>query len=233
MIDDKEQEILIGESSNSTSIGEQLRQAREEKKLTLAEVAALLKLALDTLTKLEADDWEALHGRTYARGYLISYVKFLGLSEDELLSTFNTEYKPTEIEKTGPQKLNNDTDFPWLPVIMIVIVLVITWFAYQQWQVTENDGASVSELQSNEPSNEQSAVDTFYSSVVEPLPKSDSDIDQVSPEIPEQNNEKTSQSEQQNQTESKLSRLMILTGQPIDIEVLQTDLVKFNSGVKA
>lgn len=171
-MNDNEQEILIVESSATTSIGEQLRQAREAKKLTIAEVGALLRLAMDTLTNMEADNWEALHGRIYARGYLISYVKFLGLSEDTLLSAFEIEYKRTEAEKTGSQQLNNDTKFPWFPVIMIVIVLVITWFAYQQWQAAENDeagAASLSQWQGNELNNKQNTMDSFSARVVEPL----------------------------------------------------------------
>ena len=163
MIDDNEQEISIIETS--TSIGAQLRQAREEKKLTIAEVVVLLKLSKDTLTNLEADNWEDLHGRTYARGYLISYVKFLGLPEDVLLSAFSTEYISTEIENTGSQQLSKKTEFPWLPVIMIVIVLVITWFAYQQWQAAvqeETDAASVSQLQDDSLGNEQNADQAKY-----------------------------------------------------------------------
>ena len=171
-MNDNEQEILIVESSATPSIGEQLRQAREAKKLTIAEVGALLRLAMDTLTNMEADNWEALHGRIYARGYLMSYVKFLGLSEDTLLSAFEIEYKLTEAEKTGSQQLNNDTKFPWFPVIMIVIVLVITWFAYQQWQAAENKetgAASLSQWQGNELNNKQNTMDSFSARVVERL----------------------------------------------------------------
>ena len=172
MIDDNEQEILIVESPATLSIGEQLRQAREAKKLTIAEVGALIRLAMDTLTNMEADNWEALHGRIYARGYLISYVKFLGLPEDALLSAFDIEYKPTETEKTGAQQSNKNTEFPWLPVIMIIIVLAITWFAYQQWQAAQNeetDAAAVIQGQSNEIANQQNTIDTFSGNVVDPL----------------------------------------------------------------
>lgn len=172
MIDDNEPEVIVG-SSASVSIGEELRQARETKKLTINEVAALLKLPIETVINLEADNWEQLPGRIYARGYLVNYARFLGLPEEAVLSTFNIEYKSTEIEKIGSQQNNNKTAFPWLPVIMIVIVLVITWFAYQQWQASETEAtdgsAAVSQLQGIERVNKQNTMDTLSISVVEPI----------------------------------------------------------------
>jgi cytoskeleton protein RodZ len=234
MVGDNEQEISIVESL--PSIGEQLRQAREAKKLTIAEVAVLLKLAKDTLTKLEADNWEQLHGRIYARGYLKNYVKFLSLPEDTLLSAFDIEYKPTETEKTGSQQHNSKTEFPWFPVIMIIIVLVITWFAYQQWQVSENeetDATSVSQWQGNELGNKQNSVDTFSTSVVEPIQKSDSDTKQISPDIPAQNIKNISEPEQQSQMESNFSKLTILNGKFTGTEYVQANLILPSSGVRS
>jgi len=171
MTNDTEQEISIVESS--PSIGEQLCQAREAKKLTIDEVAALLKLSTEIVTKLETDNWEQLPGRIYARGYLVNYVRFLDLPEQAILSIFNIEYKATEMEKTGSQQLKKNAEFPWFPVIMIVVVLVITWFAYQQWQASETEAtdasSSVSQLQGDESANKQNIIDTLSFIVVEPM----------------------------------------------------------------
>ena len=75
------------------TVGQQLKQAREAKKITISEVAAQLRLTKDSIIYLEKNQWDKLHGRAYARGYLSSYVNFLALPKDELLAAFNIEYK--------------------------------------------------------------------------------------------------------------------------------------------
>ena len=76
----------------TTGIGLKLQQAREQKKLTIAEVATQLRFTRTTIDHLEQEDWAKLHSRTYARGYLLNYVKFLGLPSDEILTIFNEQY---------------------------------------------------------------------------------------------------------------------------------------------
>ncbi len=167
MTDDNE-EIVVG--SESPGVGERLKATREAKKITISEAAAQLRLSKETIVNLETEQWELLHGRAYARGYFASYVKFLGLPERELLSAFNVEYKVTEATMLSKHQLKSASKFPWLPVILFVLVLASTWFAYQQWQssqivVDEIDNASPWE----QLDQQQSENDAFNASVVKPL----------------------------------------------------------------
>lgn len=77
----------------TVSLGEQLRRAREAKKLTVEKVASELRVKKDIIRHLEAENWSALYGRTYARGYFINYVKYLGLPQNVLMATFNIHYQ--------------------------------------------------------------------------------------------------------------------------------------------
>lgn len=174
MTDDNE-EIVVG--SDSPGVGERLKATREAKKITISEAAAQLRLSKETIVNLETEQWELLHGRAYARGYFASYVKFLGLPERELLSAFNVEYKVTEATLLSKHQFKSASKFPWLPVILFVLLLASTWFAYQQWQssqlvIDEIDNASPWE----QLDQQQSENDAFNASVVKPLSEPIEDV---------------------------------------------------------
>lgn len=154
-------------ASASSSLGDQLRQAREAKKYTVSEVAAQLRLTKDVVDSLENQDWDKLNGRTYARGYFASYVKFLGLPYEEMLAVFNLEYTATEPSLNLRQHTQGSDDkaFPWFMLALIAIVALVLWLAYQQWQNSQAmQQAAVAEQQSSENPD-----DTFADSIVEPM----------------------------------------------------------------
>ncbi len=165
MSDTHEEPVL---TSTTPSLGERLRQAREAKKYSIAEVAAQLRLTKDIVSYLENQEWDRLNGRTYARGYFASYVKFLGLPYEEMLAVFNLEYTATEptVNLRQQHHISDDSGFPWFMLILIAIVLLVGWLAYQQWQTTQmaqQNAAVSSEL------NQESEQDEFAESIVEPL----------------------------------------------------------------
>lgn len=165
MSDTHEEPVL---TSTTPSLGERLRQAREAKKYSIAEVAAQLRLTKDIVSYLENQEWDRLNGRTYARGYFASYVKFLGLPYEEMLAVFNLEYTATEptVNLRQQHHASDDNGFPWFMLVFIAIVLLVAWLAYQQWQTTQmaqQNAAVSSEL------NQENLQDDFAESIVEPL----------------------------------------------------------------
>lgn len=117
-------------------VGETLRAAREAKKLSISEVSSQIRLLSGRLESLESGDWDELYGRTYARGYFISYVKFLGLNEDEMLAAFNKEFSSSLPESPSLLAVNLTAGkgFPWGQVIIIIGLLVLLWFCNQKYQ---------------------------------------------------------------------------------------------------
>ncbi len=83
-----EQDVEAG-NVGVTSPGAQLRAAREARELTLAAVAGELRLDVPVLTSLEKDDYQALPGSVFVRGYLRSYGKLLGLDTQALLDAYH------------------------------------------------------------------------------------------------------------------------------------------------
>ena len=72
-------------------IGAQLRAAREEKGLSLEQVAAETRIPLRHLVAIEAGDFAQLPGRTYAVGFSRTYAKTVGLNQDEVVEIVRAE----------------------------------------------------------------------------------------------------------------------------------------------
>ena len=63
------------------SAGQLLKQAREQKNLTIEEVAKTTRIPQRHLSSIEIGDFDALPGRTYAIGFGKSYARAVGLSD--------------------------------------------------------------------------------------------------------------------------------------------------------
>ena len=90
--------------------GERLRMAREQRGISIAEVAAELRLSQALVTALERDDYASLPPTPFVRGYLRSSARLLGIDGDELVAAFDAasgEAPDTEIvaPSTGGDRL--------------------------------------------------------------------------------------------------------------------------------
>jgi cytoskeleton protein RodZ len=65
--------------------GIRLREAREARGLSVADVAGTLKFGVRQIEALEADDFRSLQGATFVRGFVRSYARFLKLPPEPLL----------------------------------------------------------------------------------------------------------------------------------------------------
>ena len=74
--------------------GELLKKAREEKRLSLHEVALFLKINSRVLQAIEDGDQTHLPARTFLRGFIQSYAKFLKLDANNVLQIFSEENAP-------------------------------------------------------------------------------------------------------------------------------------------
>ena len=69
--------------------GSLLRQAREEKELTVDEMSAISNLTKQVIRGIESDDYSDLAGLSFVRGYLKLYAKKLGVNEATVLEPFD------------------------------------------------------------------------------------------------------------------------------------------------
>lgn len=76
------------------TIGEQLKQARESRRLSIQQVVQAIRIRAHYLEAIEADDFSAMPSAAQARGFFRSYADFLGLNADELIGQQRSESAP-------------------------------------------------------------------------------------------------------------------------------------------
>lgn len=96
------------------SIGEQLKQAREKRKLTLKQVMQATRVRLHYLQAMEQDDFESMPSEVQARGFLRLYADFLGLQADELLELMQQAGEKPQIPVV-PEQTNISLPITELP----------------------------------------------------------------------------------------------------------------------
>lgn len=72
----------------SRRVGQALREARTERGIDLSEVERVTKIRVKFLHAMEEDRWEALPAPTYARSFLATYARFLGLDDQALVDQY-------------------------------------------------------------------------------------------------------------------------------------------------
>ena len=87
-------------------IGATLRTAREQRGLSLDDVAEATKIRASQLAAIEEEAFEQLPGPTYARGFIRSYADLLGLDAQALVDEFNARFA------SAPWELDDEVMFP-------------------------------------------------------------------------------------------------------------------------
>src|ERR1700745_2994661 len=70
------------------TVGRRLQKGRQERKLTIDEVAPATKIRPERIVDLEADDLTHFPSLVYARSFLVKYARFLGLDIQDDLENF-------------------------------------------------------------------------------------------------------------------------------------------------
>ena len=117
------------------TVGEQLRKAREAKKLSLEDVAAQTRIPQRHLASIETGDWENLPAPTYTIGFAKSYAGAVGLDRAEIGNQLREEmgglrfasnsadvFEPADPRRTMPKGLVIGTLFA-----VLVLIGVMTW----------------------------------------------------------------------------------------------------------
>lgn len=139
------------------SVGQLLRQAREQRKLTIQQVALQLNLKAEQVARLEQDQPDGKTLETFARGYVRAYGRLLKLPEAELMAALSRQTgsvvstaKPmrTFSNRTAHQATENR--FMWLTyaIIVLLLALLFVWW----WQSSyENTAESSTAVRTNQP----------------------------------------------------------------------------------
>lgn len=80
----------------ATGIGDTLRAARRRQRQSLTDAAADTRVRESYLAALEEEEFAALGGDVYVKGFLRSYAKFLGLDPEPLLDVYRAEHEQAD-----------------------------------------------------------------------------------------------------------------------------------------
>lgn len=120
-------------------VGEELRNKRIEKGLSLEEVETATKIRVKYLEAIENENFDLIPGRVYVKGFIKNYAKFLGVDYTGYLSDLSKKFKEEESEEdilsnsqpnlVKPIKKEKPSSKIIGILVAILIVLVIGFFA--------------------------------------------------------------------------------------------------------
>ncbi len=88
----------------STGIGETLVAARRQQGVALSDAAAETRVRESYLAALEEEDFAALGGDVYVKGFLRNYARFLGLQPEPLLQQYRQHHEAAEEVTPAPRQ---------------------------------------------------------------------------------------------------------------------------------
>jgi|GEM_PF-43650 len=129
--------------------GEVLREAREQRGLSIEEVATALNLTVERVRQIEEQQWPLFPGLTFARGYLRQYARLLELDDDALVEQFNQATDGLSVEPLAAQE-RLGTAAPrksWLNVrlLSLIVLIVLATLGFFWW---EGQGKTAKEVSS-------------------------------------------------------------------------------------
>ncbi len=101
------------------TVAEQLRAAREAKKLTVQQVADATKIRTDHIRALEEGNFSAFSAPVYIRGSVKNYATMLKLNVPQLMLVLDDELKATE-KFSEPPPLTEETKSPLDHVLFLL-----------------------------------------------------------------------------------------------------------------
>ncbi|POG01518.1 Cro/Cl family transcriptional regulator [Pseudomonas putida] len=118
--------------------GDLLRQAREKREWSQAEVARKLNLTVSSLNHVETGAFDKLPGHTFARGYIRAYAKLMDMDQAPLVEAFDrytgTHAKGSEVHSLGrieePVRLSHNI----MRGVTLLLLVAVVGGSFIWWQ---------------------------------------------------------------------------------------------------
>lgn len=115
----------------SQTLGEKLRQAREERGVSLSEVAEQTRISPHYIESIERDDYKPLPGGIFNKGFVKSFAKYVGVDEQEALRDYsaaiasNEGLAEEELKVYKPEVLTDDNaSRSMVPTVIGAVVIL-------------------------------------------------------------------------------------------------------------
>lgn len=141
-------------TTTTSTPGDRLRAAREEKGLSLEDIASQTRIPLRHLEAIEEGEWDRLPAPTYTIGFAKSYASAVGLDRNEIgdevrdemggsrpaVATTNEVFEPADPARTMPR---------WLVITaiaaIVLVVIAMTWLNRRALQEPQPAGVEAVE----------------------------------------------------------------------------------------
>lgn len=117
------------------AIGSDLREAREQRGLTLRDISERTKIRQAVLRAIENDDFRGLPGSIIMRGFLKAYAREVGLDPDEMGRRYTEEVEAPAVDETlqlqaggGASGESGQRVFPMAIAAVALLLVVGYWF---------------------------------------------------------------------------------------------------------
>jgi cytoskeleton protein RodZ len=195
----------VEETLSVNGPGHRLREARESRKLTIAQAAAQLRMQSRIIEALENDDYSTLPGTIFVQGYLRSYSRLLGLPEASILGLAHAESvaEPELVSSISGGKAEvTSRDLPFRMVSFLILLLVVIglgwWLSQREPVITQEapqvvspgdeQGLLIPQVEEQLPETEQmesvpGEADTESDAVEADTPAQEEEVEQGQPEV--------------------------------------------------
>ncbi len=133
-------------------VAEQLRQARESKKLSVHQAAEATKIRTDHIEALEAGNYDVFPAPVYIRGFVRTYATYLRLDVPRIVEQLNSELSTSvkhreapALTRKAPSVLDwfmfqlSRINWRWaLPILLLAIVAFIGIYGYRAWKIHQS-----------------------------------------------------------------------------------------------
>jgi cytoskeletal protein RodZ len=130
------------------SVGDQLREGRERRQLSVTEVANATNIKSDYVRAMEEGDWRTFSAPVYIKGFVRTYATHLKLDTAAVVAALEVELSadpelceppPLEQRRRGPIDwlMLQASKLRWVlvfPILVGIAVLAAAYFGYQAWQ---------------------------------------------------------------------------------------------------
>ncbi len=133
------------------SFGEELRRAREERGVSLRQIADATHIGVRFLQAIESDNYAILPGGIFNRAFVKNYARYIGLDEEQALARYNQQLEeqggePPRVPAARFEGIEDDEPSSWGSISLVILILVILGLGgYGAWRYFKGNAAKANE----------------------------------------------------------------------------------------